>query len=193
MLYFVEKWIEKKYFSIKNNLALYDQLTGIYNYNWFTKFGLEIFSDKEAYITLMDLNNFKQINDTKGHMYANEILFEIVKKLNKIVSKEDPEAVMIRYGGDEFVILLPGDTGDRARSMSRIILKKMNTGLIKQITEYADEDVVIPEDKKLSGSIGIAISDDGKRENLAAALARADAALYEIKRNGKSGYLVGEK
>ncbi|MGN0301091.1 MAG: diguanylate cyclase domain-containing protein, partial [Lachnospiraceae bacterium] len=99
----------------------------------------------------------------------------------------------VRYGGDEFVILLPGDTGDRASSMSRIILKKMNTGLIKQITEYADEDVVIPEDKKLSGSIGIAISDDGKRENLAAALARADAALYEIKRNGKSGYLVGEK
>ena len=78
MLYFVEKWIEKKYFSIKNNLALYDQLTGIYNYNWFIKFGSEIFSDKEVYITLMDLNNFKQINDTKGHMYANEILFEIL-------------------------------------------------------------------------------------------------------------------
>ena len=105
MLYFVEKWIEKKYFSIKNNLALYDQLTGIYNYNWFIKFGSEIFSDKEVYITLMDINNFKQINDTKGHMYANEILFEIVKKLNKIVSIKDPEAVMIRYGGDEFLIL----------------------------------------------------------------------------------------
>ena len=105
MLYFVEKWIEKKYFSIKNNLALYDQLTGIYNYNWFTKFGLDIFSDKDVYITLMDLNNFKQINDTKGHMYANEILIEIVKKLSKIVSKEDPEAIMVRYGGDEFLIL----------------------------------------------------------------------------------------
>lgn len=105
MLYFVEKWIEKKYFSIKNNLALYDQLTGIYNYNWFTKFGSEIFSDKEVYITLMDINNFKQINDTKGHIYANEILFEIVKKLNKIVSIKDPEAFMIRYGGDEFLIL----------------------------------------------------------------------------------------
>lgn len=105
MLHFVEKWIEKKYFSIKNNLALYDQLTGIYNYNWFTRFGLERFSDKEVYITLMDLNNFKQINDTKGHMYANEILFEIVKKLNKIISKEDSEAVIIRYGGDEFLIL----------------------------------------------------------------------------------------
>ena len=80
MLYFVEKWIEKKYFSIKNNLALYDQLTGIYNYNWFTKFGLDIFSDKDVYITLMDLNNFKQINDTKGHMYANEILKMIFTK-----------------------------------------------------------------------------------------------------------------
>ena len=104
MLYFIEKWLEKKYFSIKKNLALYDQLTGIYNYNWFTKFGLETFSDKEVYITLMDINNFKQINDTKGHMYANEILFEIVKKLSKIVSKEDSEAVMIRYGGYEFLI-----------------------------------------------------------------------------------------
>ena len=38
-------------------------------------------------------------------MYANEILFEIVRKLSKIVSKEDPEAVMVRYGGDEFLIL----------------------------------------------------------------------------------------
>ena len=74
--------------------------------------------------------------------------------------------------------------------MAQIILKKMKTGLIKQITEYADEDVVIPDDKKLSGSIGIAIADDGKREHLAEALSRADEALYEVKRNGKSGYFV---
>ena len=170
-----------------------DFLTGLYN-----RQGMEEAIDEldnlrcNVSVMYIDLDNFKYYNDHFGHEVGDMILRGFANILKEVTNSAIGDKA-VRYGGDEFVILLPGDTGDRASSMSRIILKKMNTGLIRQITEYADEDVVIPEDKKLSGSIGIAISDDGKRENLAAALARADAALYEIKRNGKSGYLVGEK
>lgn len=157
MLHFVEKWIEKKYFSIKNNLALYDQLTGIYNYNWFIRFGLERFSDKEVYITLMDLNNFKQINDTKGHMYANEILFEIVKKLNKIISKEDPEAVIIRYGGDEFLILSTN----------------INFGEVMLSKEHLEDFISVGSYKKDS------------YESIMFAIDKADKNMYEHKRKVK--------
>lgn len=157
MLHFVEKWIEKKYFSIKNNLALYDQLTGIYNYNWFTRFGLERFSDKEVYITVMDINNFKQINDTKGHMYANEILFEIVKKLNKIISKEDSEAVIIRYGGDEFLILSTN----------------INFGEVMLSKEHLEDFISVGSYKKDS------------YESIMFAIDKADKNMYEHKRKVK--------
>lgn len=167
-----------------------DFLTGLYN-----RQGMEEAIDEidglrcSVSVMYIDLDNFKYYNDHFGHEVGDMILKGFAKILREVTNSAIGDRA-VRYGGDEFVILLPGDTGERARSMAQIILKKMKTGLIKQITEYADEDVVIPDDKKLSGSVGIAIADDGKREHLAEALSRADEALYEVKRNGKSGYFV---
>lgn len=99
-----ERIIEKLYFRIDNNLATYDQLTGLYNYNWFEKIGREKFNDKKVYITIIDLNNFKSINDNYGHVFANDMLKNVGVQLKRIYDT-DNNAAVIRYGGDEFLII----------------------------------------------------------------------------------------
>jgi diguanylate cyclase (GGDEF)-like protein len=104
VLKLIERFIERLYFSIDNNLALYDQLTGLYNYNWYDKFGKAKYQKKSVYITMIDLNNFKHINDTKGHEYANCLLQDIASHI--LEAKDyDPDCDIIRYGGDEFLLL----------------------------------------------------------------------------------------
>lgn len=102
-MYWIDKLIEKLYFKQPNNLALYDQLTGVYNYNWYEKIAKDKYGNEAVFITVMDINNFKQINDTKGHMFANEVLKDIGRIL-KLIKNYDNQAEAMRYGGDEFII-----------------------------------------------------------------------------------------
>ena len=114
MTYYFKKWIEKIYLSIPGNLAIYDQLTGLYNFNWFEKFGKQKYQNKDIYITMIDLDNFKAINDKKGHEYANNLLKDIAIQLDR-VKEIDQDADIMRYGGDEFIIFSNIDLEDRLR------------------------------------------------------------------------------
>lgn len=105
----LNKLIERLYLKIPNNLAIYDQMTNLYNYNWLHRFGYKKYDNKECFITLIDVNNFKQINDTVGHNTANYILIFITKQLLKL-KNIDPCIDVCRFGGDEFIIFSNIDT-----------------------------------------------------------------------------------
>lgn len=103
----IKKWfdsiIEKLYFKQVGNYALYDRLTNIYNYNWLELIGYNAYRNKKVYITVIDLNNFKRINDTYGHLYGNKILRDLSDNL-KILKRLDKTLNVMRFGGDEFVV-----------------------------------------------------------------------------------------
>lgn len=102
------KIIEYLYFHQKGNLALYDSLTGLYNYNWLNYIGLNKYRSKSVYVTMVDLDNFKTINDTYGHNYANAVLNEVADQLS-CVKYIDKKSDVVRFGGDEFLLLTTMD------------------------------------------------------------------------------------
>ena len=107
------KIIEKLYFRIPNNLALYDHLTGLYNYNWIVAKGLKKYANKAIYITAIDLNCLKEINDTKGHAYGNQIIMKVADQLAKIKKQKFcHNADAVRFGGDEFVVFSEANIAD---------------------------------------------------------------------------------
>ena len=91
-----KKIIEKIYLSFKDNLVIVDALTGVFNKNF-------ILYDKhiekyQGYVTLVDLNSFKEINDKYGHQYGDQVLIAAANTLKNY-------GLVIRYGGDEFIVL----------------------------------------------------------------------------------------
>lgn len=104
----LQKLIERLYFSQDRNLALYDQMTGLYNNNWMRYIGCKKYLNEACVVTMIDINNFKLMNDTNGHIYADKTITWLSKQLCK-VSECEPSAAIIRYGGDEFVIISSTD------------------------------------------------------------------------------------
>lgn len=98
----INKIIEKLYLSQCGNIVYYDRLTECYNYNWLECVGFEEYKSKEFYITMIDLNDFKKMNDEYGHLYGNTILQFVAQRLKEISFKDG--SIVIRFGGDEFII-----------------------------------------------------------------------------------------
>jgi len=99
----IDRFIEFLYLKIPNNLAIYDQLTHVFNSNWLFRLGYKKYRNKGCYITMIDLNNFKKINDIGGHILGNAILVTIAGQLCKLYNIDNTVDVC-RYGGDEFLI-----------------------------------------------------------------------------------------
>lgn len=98
-----KKWIIKKYLEQPGNLAYYDQLCGCYNRNYFelvVKIDIQLWINK--YITIIDINSFKKINDVYGHRIGDASLKNVVDVINNFLKKDD---IIIRYGGDEFIVI----------------------------------------------------------------------------------------
>lgn len=91
-------------------LAYIDELTKIGNRRKFYKEFLELKSKTEHVLIIIDLNNFKQINDTLGHNKGDEVLYEFAQALKKICDSHDGDA--FRLGGDEFTLILPVSSPD---------------------------------------------------------------------------------
>ena len=93
-----------------HELAKKDDLTGLYNDRWFHVRLNETLTDarqsgKEAVLIFMDLDRFKVVNDCHGHLAGSQVLREVGFLLKRIVQRGD--ATVARYGGDEFVMILP--------------------------------------------------------------------------------------
>jgi len=123
---------------------------------------------------LMDLDRFKEVNDTLGHDAGDDLLREVGRRVQGALRASDTVA---RLGGDEFAMLLPSADAASATEAARKIL----SALVEPVTLH--EQIVIA-----GGSVGIALYPD-HGEDAAALLRHADVAMYAVKRGG-GGYAV---
>ena len=160
-----------------------DPLTGVYNRESFLNV-LEIkidVSSEENQIALLfiDLNKFKQVNDTYGHQYGDLVLAKAANRIKKILRSND---MIGRYGGDEFLILLERINEESAKA----IAQKIDEALSRPYE--VDEQII----DFTSASIGIAIAPrDAKK--MSELIERADAAMYEAKKSSHSNHIFMAK
>ncbi|CAM2883575.1 EAL domain-containing protein [Legionella worsleiensis] len=162
------------------NLARCDALTQIANRQYFEEQLIEKIYDhqlkgKHLGLLLIDLDNFKTINDTLGHPIGDRLLKAATKRMVRCIRQED---FIARIGGDEFVVLIPEATV----SCTKLIAEKIITVLSRsfQFGEYQ---------MNISASIGIALYPDSG-ETTSDLLKNADLAMYQAKKTGKNSYAV---
>lgn len=131
--------------------------------------------------TLMyvDLDNFKAVNDVRGHQAGDELL---IKVRNILLESTRPTDVVARLGGDEFAIWLVGADQAAAETRGRQILERT-----KELAPYSG----LPT-KLVGMSIGIAAWLPQTAEVVDPLMARADAAMYQAKRSGKGAFVIAE-
>ncbi len=163
--------------------AITDGLTGLYNHDHFNRLLEAEMGRSRRYghplaIMMMDLDFFKAINDTFGHLAGNATLEEVARILREGVRDVD---VATRFGGDEFAILLPeARTPDALQVAERI-----------RVAIRASLRVEAVKDHVVTASFGIADSDDPRVKNAASLVDLADRALYEAKRRGRDQIACG--
>ncbi|MDY0748366.1 GGDEF domain-containing protein [Paucibacter sp. R3-3] len=122
-------------------------------------------------LALLDIDNFKKLNDTLGHAAGDVALKMLAERCTQLLRPGD---MVARYGGEEFVLLLPATPLDEAQS----VLLRLQRSLTKSLFNHDGKDVFV------TFSAGVTLYRPG--ETLEAALDRADMALYEAKHTGKN-------
>jgi len=160
-------------------LTTHDELTGVYNYRYFYPKLREEMRLASRYrqplsLAIVDLDNFKHYNDTNGHPAGDTVLREIAQILINRVRKTD---IVVRYGGEEFAIILPVTNREGA--------KKILEDLRKEIENYPFKFRESQPQGKLTISAGISTYPYDARE-ARELLEAADKGLYQAKNKGKN-------
>jgi len=108
-------------------LAYIDDLTQLYNRRKLNIDMDRLIYEKERYkarfsLVMIDINGFKKINDKEGHLFGDDILKKLARELKKYIRKSDR---IYRYGGDEFIILLPHTTVKNCKKLARRVKEKI--------------------------------------------------------------------
>ncbi len=162
-------------------LSIIDELSGLYNRRYFydvLQKTVRTYDRRQALgsqssfcLVLLDIDNFKRVNDTYGHLIGDAVIRHIGKTLTGNIRTSD---YTFRYGGDEYAVLLPDSTYAGGLELSERLRK------IIQNTPYSGENIEIP----LTASFGItAYTKDRDVKDL---VRDADKRLYESKRDGKN-------
>lgn len=157
-------------------LATFDALTGTYNRRVFVELSNKEIAKTNRYmkslcLILMDVDQFKQVNDTYGHLVGDQLPLKVADICVKNVRKVD---IFGRYGGDEFILLLPETGLERAQLVAERLRRK-----IHQIRLENTADTCL-----ISASFGITCAEAGMITNLEELMLFADRALYVSKHHG---------
>ena len=184
-----------------HELAKKDDLTGLYNDRWFHVRLTETLTaaratGKDAILLFLDLDRFKVINDCHGHLAGSQVLREVGFLLKRIV--QHPDATVARYGGDEFVMVLPDTPMDEAlRICEEIRAAVASTVFLSREWGFSMPPLHLAG--ILSASIGVARYVPDPTSNVAVEvekgelLRRADAAMYRAKSLGKNQAVVWDE
>ena len=175
------KLIEKiakmfSYYLELEQLAYRDHLTGSYNRHFLEKYFNE-FTHEDGAMFFLDLDGFKEINDSLGHDTGDLILKEVSLRMETIIQQMNLNGAVFRLGGDEFIINLVGKLSEHEiGELAEFFIERLSSWDF-QIKEF-----------NLSVSIGIVIYTNKMNLTLNKLLKKADNALYRAKTNGKSTY-----
>lgn len=154
----------------------HDELTGLLRRSPFINLVDKKIKEKENFSFMMiDVDDFKKMNDTYGHMIGDEVL----KKVSKLFQTVATDAVACRLGGDEFAILIPNVTEEETIQLATKLKQNVNALKIK-------------EDIKISISMGITLVKSGNQYSFNELYTKTDNVLYITKNNGKNSYTICE-
>ncbi len=180
-----ETQLQGKYVD-KSKQSVTDKLTSLFNRNYFDQAfpklaeeaGLAPIGSVSAKIAVImfDIDKFKSINDNYGHQAGDLIISRVASILKGSFRKSD---IVCRYGGEEFLAILPGSGLEEAGKVAEKVRKKI------ELETYLWNDEAIPN----SISIGVAAMAIGS-ESTDQAVARADAALYHAKHSGRNRVMI---
>jgi len=181
--------------ALHRELALRDYLSGLRNDRFFYKQLLLEIEGCERYggelsLIFLDLDHFKGVVDQHGHLVGSQVLAEVGQLLARTV--HHPGATLARYGGDEYVVVLPGADLEMARTIAENIRQTIGQGVF--LTEAGAEGCpVLNLQGIFTASLGVASYRDSHLEKVETLEARrqalirlADEAMYEAKRQGKN-------
>lgn len=164
----------KRAFSEK--LANTDALTGVYNRRFLKDFSnkyMKIVKREHTDLSMMliDIDNFKIKNDTFGHKVGDTVIKKLISSIKDIVRDTD---LIVRYGGDEFIVLLPNTNIKNTRKVAQKLLLHIN-------------EINLLASKELFFTITVGVAEyEIKDLSVDEIIARADIALYKAKENGKN-------
>lgn len=177
---YLEKEQEQKMIAELKDKATLDSLTGLYNRYYCQASILDYLNhegqDKQSAFLLIDLDNFKLLNDTLGHRVGDQALMEVAHVLKSYFRETD---IVSRFGGDEFVVL-----------MKNIKNVDVLGSLMERLLNTLDMEFTKGEHRiHVQASIGIALAPkDGL--DLDKLYEKADKALYQVKKQGKNNYAI---
>jgi len=162
------------------NLAETDELTGVWNKRYFRRqlpheierartFGVPLS------LLFFDIDDFKQINDSLGHIIGDVVLSELCGAVREMLRPTD---AVVRFGGDEFAVILPHTDMTGAVAVAERVLKR-----VRALTIPTDEEATV------QCSISIGLAEFERDESASDLVRRADERLYEAKRQGKNRYI----
>lgn len=165
--------------SMLYEAATHDEKTGLYNHNFFeTILDMEIEKAKrgqqELSLIMIDIDFFKKINDSLGHIKADELLKHLANIIQKNIRKSD---IAARFGGEEFTILLPETNIEKAKIFS------------SKLKSLIHQDRTL---KKYSITVSGGISQFKNKDSKKSFKERADKALYQAKHNGRDQFVAME-
>jgi len=169
-------------FKVVKRLSITDELTGLYNRRHLaqiieSEFLRNIRVEGELALAMLDFDGFKDVNDTAGHAAGDAVLRKAGELFGKNVRRTDAVG---RWGGDEFLFVLPNTGLAGARKLAEKIRRAVET----QSFRFGGKRF------KLTTSIGLAITDSVVDKDIEEALRRADGALYLAKKDGRNSVRV---
>jgi diguanylate cyclase (GGDEF)-like protein len=163
-----------------DELAGTDGLTGVYNRRRFLELAgseRDLAGGQSICMALFDLDHFKKINDTYGHLAGDAVIRTAIKVIRQHSRQGD---LVGRYGGEEFVLCLPGTEPEQA----------MATG--ERICRVLEASCVMHDGKSIHATVSIGIAQLRGDESIEQWLSRADKALYEAKDNGRNQCVLAD-
>jgi len=157
------------------NMAMTDHLTGLHNRVYFYDAGTKVFdmtkrASNPVSIAMIDIDNFKIINDTYGHEIGDQALIHVSQTIKESLRTSD---ILVRFGGEEFVILLPNCNHEQAVNVME-----------KVCSNVANSSLIIEDERELNITISIGVSP--MKDSIDDMVDQADKFMYVAKKSGKN-------